>query len=106
MKQVDLSVADVFSAGHLKFDRLVKVNKSQTTFNFVIQALTLVIDVNSYFPQNPCYMAFRGNLRSQQAAIYRLSYLAKNKSKDTIPSHTKGYYFSRVNMNALNIITD
>ncbi len=83
-----------------------KVNRSKTTFDFASQAITLVIDATVYFPKSPCYMTYRSKLRSQQAAIYRLSYLAKNASKDTIPSNTKGSQFSRINMNELNILSD
>ncbi|MCL1047534.1 inovirus Gp2 family protein [Shewanella electrodiphila] len=83
-----------------------KANTSHCTFKYAHQTIKLFIDVNIHFPEYCYYMTFRGNFRSQQAAIYRLSYLAKNASKETIPSHTKGYFFSRPNENKLNLFSN
>lgn len=71
-----------------------KVNKTKTTFDYARHAIELVVDANPYFPAHCYYMVKRNDLASFQAALYRLSYLAKNASKQNIPPKVKGYYFS------------
>ncbi|MFQ6371540.1 inovirus-type Gp2 protein [Shewanella sp. YIC-542] len=73
-----------------------KANSTNTTFNIVQHALALVVDINAYFPDNCAYMIKRNSLKSRQAALFRLSYLAKNASKNGKPNAAKGYYFSRI----------
>lgn len=73
-----------------------KVNKTKTTFDYARYAIELVIDANTHFPKHCYYMVKRNDLASFQAALYRLSYLAKNASKQANPSKVKGYFFSRI----------
>lgn len=73
-----------------------KANSTNTTFNIVKHALALVVDINAYFPENCGYEIQRNSLASIQKALFRLSYLAKNDSKNGKPSCAKGYYLSRI----------
>lgn len=73
-----------------------KANNSNITFEIAKRALALVVDINDFFPDNCDYMIERNSLSSLQAALFRLSYLAKNASKEGKPGAAKGYYFSRI----------
>ena len=73
-----------------------KVNKSKTTFDYARHAIEIYVDANPYFPAHCYYMVKRNDLASFQAALYRLSYLAKNESKQGIPPKVKGYFFSTI----------
>lgn len=71
-------------------------NKTKITFDYAKHAIELVVDANTHFPAYCHYMVKRNDLASLQAALYRLSYLAKNASKENKPSKVKGYFFSRI----------
>lgn len=73
-----------------------KANSTNTTFNIVQHALALVVDINAYFPENCGYEIQRDSLTDRQRALFRLSYLAKNDSKNGKPSAAKGYYVSHI----------
>ncbi|MBV7317345.1 inovirus-type Gp2 protein [Shewanella sp. NIFS-20-20] len=75
-----------------------KANRTKKCFEFARQAQELLVDINVYFPDNPSYMVIRSNLQSIQAAFFRLSYLAKNETKDGKPVNTTSYSFSRALM--------
>ncbi|MBQ4889299.1 inovirus-type Gp2 protein [Shewanella sp. MMG014] len=73
-----------------------KVNKTKTTFDYARHAIELVVNAKTHFPKYCHYMVYRNDLVTFQAALYRLSYLAKNTSKQANPSKVKGYFFSRI----------
>lgn len=77
-----------------------KVRNTYTTFNVVKAAMKLLINITIHFPYNCSYMVLRNDLSSQQAAFYRLSYLAKNKGKTDLPVKTKSHNFSRLKSKA------
>ena len=66
----------------------------------IIKQLMADIELNPYMtcyvPENCYYQVQRNNLESQQALIYRLSYLAKNNTKGKRPTQTKDYQTSRI----------
>ncbi len=72
-----------------------KAKTSKRVFDAVKHSLRLVIDVNCYFPENCYYIVKRDDLTSLQATLYRLSYLAKNASKQGKPAQVKSYQFNR-----------
>ncbi|GIU43726.1 hypothetical protein TUM4438_13270 [Shewanella sairae] len=72
-----------------------KVRSSYRTFDLALKAKELIIDINIHFPENCTYMILPNTLSSIQAALYRLSYLAKNWTKENNPALAKGYYFGR-----------
>lgn len=79
-----------------------EVNNSYKMFRLVMPvALKLITDLNFYFPENCGYMVKRHQLDTFQAALYRLSYLAKNHTKEGNPALAKGFYFSRIKHRAL-----
>ena len=55
-------------------------------------------DMNGYvfWPENPYYNVNRGDHDEIQQTIYRLSYLAKTRSKDKRPPQTKDIGTSRI----------
>lgn len=57
------------------------------------------LDGSEYFPKNCYYNVKRADYESIQAAIWRISYLAKAKGKGYKPDQTKNYGTSRVTMN-------
>lgn len=71
-------------------------NSTNKTFSIVRKAMSLVIDVTFYFPENCSYMVIRNELSTLQAVLYRLSYLAKNATKENNPALVKSYYLSRL----------
>ncbi|MCL2918609.1 YagK/YfjJ domain-containing protein [Shewanella litorisediminis] len=71
-------------------------DSTNTTFDIVRHAVELVVDINAHFPENCGYMIERHSPESFQAALFRLSYLAKNATKEGKPGAAKGYYFSRI----------
>ncbi|GIU36532.1 inovirus Gp2 family protein [Shewanella schlegeliana] len=72
-----------------------KVRSSKRTFDLAKKAQELIIDINIHFPENCTYMILPNTLSSIQAALYRLSYLAKNWTKENNPALAKSYYFGR-----------
>lgn len=72
-----------------------KVRSSKRTFDLAKKAQELIIDINIHFPENCTYMILPKRLSSIQAALYRLSYLAKNWTKENNPALAKSYYFGR-----------
>jgi len=52
-----------------------------------------------YLPENPFYNIHRGNYEETQAAIYRISYLAKTRSKGKRSAQTKDIGTSRIKNN-------
>jgi hypothetical protein len=77
-----------------------KANRSKLTFDAAQKAKKLVIDLNIHFPKHCGYMVHNNDLKSLQAALYRLSYLSKNATKQDKPLLVKGYQFSRVTIKA------
>lgn len=73
-----------------------KANSTNTTFNIVQHALALVVDINAHFPENCDYEIQRNSLASFQKALFRLSYLAKNDSKNGKPSRAKSFSISHI----------
>ncbi|WP_318470772.1 YagK/YfjJ domain-containing protein [Photobacterium leiognathi] len=65
----------------------------------IIKKIMADINLNPYMtcfvPEHCFYQVHRNDLESQQALIYRLSYLAKNNTKETCPHQTKNYQISR-----------
>ncbi|MGS0827731.1 YagK/YfjJ domain-containing protein [Shewanella sp. 0m-8] len=72
-----------------------KVRSSKRTFDLAKKAQELIIDINIHFPENCTYMIKPNILSSIQAALFRLSYLAKNWTKENNPALAKSYYFGR-----------
>ncbi|PMG72869.1 hypothetical protein BCU84_19780 [Shewanella sp. 10N.286.51.B7] len=83
-----------------------KVRHSKTTFDIAMHARSLVIDTNIHFPKNCGYMIQPKDLTSIQAALYRLSYLAKNATKHSKPLGTKGFQFSRIKTKPISELTE
>lgn len=73
-----------------------KVQNTKTTFDLVIASRNIIIDTNSFFPENCGYKIHPRDLQSIQAALFRLSYLAKNATKHGCPQFTKSHQFSRL----------
>lgn len=73
-----------------------KANSTNTTFNIAQHALALVVDINAHFPENCDYEIQRNSLASFQKALFRLSYLAKNDSKNGKPSRAKSFSISHI----------
>lgn len=73
-----------------------KAKSSHIAFELAQKARELIIDINIHFPENCTYMILPNNLSSIQAALYRLSYLVKNVTKENNPAFAKGYYFGRI----------
>jgi hypothetical protein len=82
-----------------------KVQNSKTTFDLVLQIKNIVIDINPHVPEHCYYMIRRNELDSFQAALYRLSYLAKNASKQHQPMSAKWFSFSRIKARPINKLT-
>jgi len=79
----------VFVNGH-------KLNKSYSIFKMVNNICKKLKDLTHYFPKNSYYKVNRGNLKDLQRVLLRLSYLAKNATKDTLSSHRRNYQTSRL----------
>ena len=65
----------------------------------IIEKLTQIwqdMDGNVYLPDHPYYNVNRNDHNQIQQAIYRLSYLAKTRSKDKSPKQTKDIGTSRI----------
>ncbi|MCK8047162.1 inovirus Gp2 family protein [Shewanella sp. 1CM18E] len=73
-----------------------KAKSSYVTFDLAKKARELIIDINIHFPENCTYMILPNTLSSIQAALYRLSYLVKNVTKENNPAFAKGHYFGRI----------
>ncbi len=56
-------------------------------------------ELTSWDPKNAGYMVHRGDTRSIQEAIYRVSYLAKRETKDLTPKNVCTYQASRLKHN-------
>jgi hypothetical protein len=61
------------------------------------------LDGSEYFPDNRYYNIRRGCHVSIQAAIWRISYLAKARGKGYRPAQTKNYGTSRVKIKSLTL---
>ncbi|HAS6021101.1 TPA: inovirus-type Gp2 protein [Vibrio vulnificus] len=72
-----------------------KVNHSARVVRLVEELLEHDTTMGFYLPKNCYYLIHRNSTESQQAAVYRLSYLAKNATKGNRPSQTKDYATSR-----------
>lgn len=72
-----------------------KVNHSARIVKLVEELLEHDTAMGFFLPKNCYYLIHRNCSESQQAAIYRLSYLAKNATKGKRPSQTKDYATSR-----------
>lgn len=59
------------------------------------------MDGSAYLPENPYYNVSKHDHDSIQQAIYRLSYLAKTRSKGKRPTQTKDIGTSRIKKVAL-----
>ena len=79
----------VFVNGH-------KINKSYSIYKMVEIICKKLGTLRHYFPKNGFYNIQRGNLKSIQRVLVRLSYLAKNESKDTLSGHKANYQTSRL----------
>jgi hypothetical protein len=60
------------------------------------------LDGSAYFPAHCYYNMERNDFRSIQAAIWRISYLAKNRGKGYKPAQTKNYGASRIRLKYIN----
>lgn len=56
------------------------------------------LDGSEYFPEHCYYNIKRNDYESIQAAIWRISYLAKTRGKGYKPQQTKNYGTSRINL--------
>ena len=72
-----------------------KVNYPHEITNKV-KELWRQLDGSEYFPKNCYYNVKRDNYESIQAAIWRISYLAKARGKGYKPDQTKNYGTSRI----------
>lgn len=60
----------------------------------LIQARDMLPDMDIWFPENAGYLIRRNNPESLVVALYRISYLAKNYSKELTPRKVKRYQSS------------
>ena len=58
------------------------------------------LDGSEYFPDNCYYNVKRDDYETIQAAIWRISYLAKARGKGYKPDQTKNYGTSRIKINS------
>ncbi|MGR2768634.1 YagK/YfjJ domain-containing protein [Photobacterium ganghwense] len=72
-----------------------KVNHPSSIIKRIMSMIEDQQTLNVYIPKNCYYPILRHCERSQQAAIYRLSYLAKHITKGNRPRQTKDYQTSR-----------
>jgi len=79
----------VFVNGH-------KINKSHSIYNIVKIICEKLGALHHFFPENGFYNIKRGNLKDIQRVLVRLSYLAKNETKDTLSNHAANYQTSRL----------
>jgi hypothetical protein len=66
--------------------------------NDKVKELWRQLDGSAYFPDNCYYNIQRGSHDSIQAAIWRISYLAKARGKGYKPDQTKNYGTSRIKL--------
>lgn len=57
------------------------------------------INMTHYFPKNAAYQVYRGDLKSIQQVLVRLSYLAKNETKDKFDKYMITYQLSKLKIN-------
>ncbi|WP_428838600.1 YagK/YfjJ domain-containing protein [Photobacterium ganghwense] len=72
-----------------------KVNHPSNIIKLIEKMIQNQQVLNFYVPRHCYYQISRSCTKSQQAAIYRLSYLAKNATKGYRPKQTKDYQTSR-----------
>ena len=86
---------------HYHYALLVDGHKINHSFeiNKKIKELWRQLDGSEYFPDNCYYNVKRDDYESIQAAIWRISYLAKARGKRFKPAQTKNYGTSRVKLN-------
>ncbi|MCL1078802.1 inovirus Gp2 family protein [Parashewanella spongiae] len=53
-------------------------------------------DIDFWMPENPSYLLKRNDTEQLNLAIYRISYLAKNYSKQLTPKNVKTYQASKL----------
>lgn len=82
----------VFLNGH-------KVQKSFPVGRVIDKICDSLIYISPFFPSNNGYMIKRADSKSIQRVIYRLSYLAKNTSKDNTPQGINQFQVSRLKSN-------
>ncbi len=85
---------------HYHYALLVDGHKINHSFeiNNKIKELWRQLDGSEYFPDNCYYNVKRGDFETIQAAIWRISYLAKTRGKGYKPDQTKNYGTSRIKL--------
>jgi hypothetical protein len=86
---------------HYHYALLVDGHKINHSFeiNNKVKELWRQLEGSEYFPDNCYYNVKRGDFETIQAAIWRISYLAKARGKGYKPDQTKNYGTSRVKLN-------
>ncbi|MDN3638747.1 inovirus-type Gp2 protein [Simiduia curdlanivorans] len=77
-----------------------KVNRAHY-INQKCREIWSFMDGSQYTPANCYYHFHRDDQLKQQAAIYRISYLAKGRGKGYRPEQTKDYAASRISMKSI-----
>ena len=83
---------------HYHYALMIDGHKVNHPLSIQNKAVQVWADMNGYlfWPENPYYNVNRGDHDEIQQTIYRLSYLAKTRSKDKRPPQTKDIGTSRI----------
>jgi hypothetical protein len=88
---------------HYHYAIFLNGHKTRKSFGFgkiIDEICNSFIFISAHYPDNNGYMVYRGDSKSVQRVIYRLSYLAKNASKGNRPDGVSDYQTSRLKLNA------
>jgi hypothetical protein len=86
---------------HYHYAVFVNGHKAQNSFGFakvIDKICDSLLYISPYYPPNNGYMIKRGDSKSIQKVIFRLSYLAKNKSKNNNVEGISDYQTSRLKL--------
>jgi hypothetical protein len=86
---------------HYHYVLMVDGQKVNTSYSILARAKQIWADMGGNFwrPENCYYNLTLGNMATRQKAVYRISYLAKVRSKGERPPQTKDYGTSRIKYN-------
>ena len=86
---------------HYHYAIFLNGHKTRSSFSFIKiidEICNSLLYISAFYPNNNGYMVHRGDFKSVQRVIYRLSYLAKNDSKGNRPVGVSDYQTSRLKL--------